>query len=137
MCRGLVYEEFNFFLYHSFFIFVCSRLFFFFFFFKQKTAYEITVRLEFRRVLFRSAHIYNTLGLSTDGTTLTIGSGITVRGQNGYVGYSPYLGGTTNVAVVNQGTIQADVSAGTKIGRASCREREELPKAAEAVTIKH
>src|SRR5947207_12133621 len=25
------------------------------FFFKQKTAYEITVRLEFRRVLFRSA----------------------------------------------------------------------------------
>src|SRR6266511_5986611 len=30
-------------------------LFFFFFFFKQKTAYEIFTRLEFRRVLFRSA----------------------------------------------------------------------------------
>src|SRR5437588_6505047 len=29
---------------------------FFFFFFKQKTAYEITVLLEFRRVLFRSRH---------------------------------------------------------------------------------
>ena len=29
-------------------------VFFFFFFFKQKTAYEITVWLEFRRVLFRS-----------------------------------------------------------------------------------
>src|SRR5207248_8780474 len=29
--------------------------FFFFFFFKQKTAYEIVRRLEFRRVLFRSS----------------------------------------------------------------------------------
>src|SRR5215204_1357064 len=28
---------------------------YFFFFFKQKTAYEITVSLEFRRVLFRSS----------------------------------------------------------------------------------
>src|SRR6266480_5137493 len=29
-------------------------LYYFFFFFKQKTAYEIDMRLEFRRVLFRS-----------------------------------------------------------------------------------
>src|SRR5207302_6436824 len=28
-----------------------------FFFFKQKTAYEIFTRLEFRRVLFRSEHV--------------------------------------------------------------------------------
>src|SRR5438105_8033105 len=35
-----------------FFFLLCC--FFFFFFFKQKTAYEIHSRLEFRRVLFRS-----------------------------------------------------------------------------------
>src|ERR1039457_1899460 len=34
-----------------------SRSFLFFFFFKQKTAYEITRSLEFRRVLFRSVHV--------------------------------------------------------------------------------
>ena len=54
--------------YYYFFFFFFS----FFFFFKQKTAYEITVWLEFRRVLFRSVdwecvtsidqdHIYNLL----------------------------------------------------------------------------
>ena len=36
-----------------------------------------------------------------------------MRGQSGAVGYNPSLGGTTNVAVVNQGTIQADVAGGT------------------------
>src|SRR5580698_10343234 len=41
---------FCFFFFFFFFIFLC----FFFFFFKQKTAYEIDMRLEFRRVLFRS-----------------------------------------------------------------------------------
>ena len=56
----------------------------------------------------------NTLLVSDAGTTLTIGSGITVRGQSGAVGYNPSLGlGTTNGSVVNQGTIQADVSGGT------------------------
>ena len=46
--------------------------------------------------------------------TLTIGSGITVQGQNGYVGYSPETGGSPgNITVVNQGTIQASVSGGT------------------------
>src|SRR3712207_5045023 len=33
---------------------MCKEVVFFFFFFKQKTAYEILARLEFRRVLFRS-----------------------------------------------------------------------------------
>ena len=54
------------------------------------------------------------LWLANGGTTLTIGSGITVRGQNGYIGaytsapfYSP-----ANVAVINLGTISADVSGG-------------------------
>ncbi|MGO9916764.1 MAG: beta strand repeat-containing protein, partial [Isosphaeraceae bacterium] len=56
----------------------------------------------------------NTLLVGQAGTTLTIGSGITVRGQSGAVGYNPSLGlGTSNAAVVNQGTIQADVSGGT------------------------
>ena len=56
----------------------------------------------------------NTLLVSDAGTTLTIGSGITVRGQSGAVGYNPSLGlGTTNGSVVNQGTIQADVAGGT------------------------
>ena len=46
--------------------------------------------------------------------TLTIGSGITVEGQDGYVGYSPAVGGTpASITVVNQGTIQAGVSGGT------------------------
>ena len=37
-------------------IYVLFFFFFFLFFFKQKTAYEITVWLEFRRVLFRSSY---------------------------------------------------------------------------------
>src|SRR5690349_23875363 len=42
-----------FFLLFVFFL-CCLFYFFFFFFFKQKTAYEISTSLEFRRVLFRS-----------------------------------------------------------------------------------
>ena len=34
-------------------------------------------------------------------------------GQNGTIGYNPNLGGTTDVTVVNEGTISADVSGGT------------------------
>ncbi|MCA9065966.1 MAG: hypothetical protein KDA96_23015, partial [Planctomycetaceae bacterium] len=41
----------------------------------------------------------------TDGTTLTIGSGITVTGQAGTIGFNPLFGGNTNVSVVNNGTI--------------------------------
>ena len=56
---------------------------------------------------------YNSLWLSSVGTTLTIGSGITIEGQNGVVGYNPWWGGPQNVSVVNQGVISADVSGGT------------------------
>ena len=57
---------------------------------------------------------FNTLLVSEAGTTLTIGPGITVRGQNGTIGYNNDLINTsTNVSVVNQGTIQADVASGT------------------------
>jgi hypothetical protein len=56
----------------------------------------------------------NALWLSSGGTTLTIGGGITVRGQNGMVGASTWpWGGPGTVGVVNQGTISADVSGGT------------------------
>ena len=51
--------------------------------------------------------------MATAGTALTIGPGVVVRGQSGTVGYSPVWGGPSNVAVVNQGTIQADVAGGT------------------------
>ena len=40
-------------------------------------------------------------------------AGITVQGQNGYVGYDPHFGGSPARTVVNQGTIQADASGGT------------------------
>ena len=56
---------------------------------------------------------YNALLVANGGTTLTIGSGITIEGQNGSIGYSPWEGGAQNGSVVNQGTIQADVSGGT------------------------
>ena len=55
----------------------------------------------------------NGLLVSDADTGLTIGPGITVRGQNGVIGYSPCYGGPQNVVVLNQGTISADVSGGT------------------------
>src|SRR5208337_4520218 len=56
---------------------------------------------------------YNALDVTRSGTALTISSGITIEGEAGYVGYDPSLGGSSNVTVVNQGTINADVSGGT------------------------
>src|ERR1035441_3268790 len=50
--------------------------------------------------------------LAYGGTTLTIGPGITVRGQQGTIGYNPNFGGPQNISVVNQGTISSD-SGGT------------------------
>ena len=64
-------------------------------------------------VAFAGTGPYNLLQVATAGTTLTIGPGVVVRGQSGTVGYSPVWGGPSNVAVVNQGTIQADVAGGT------------------------
>ncbi len=57
---------------------------------------------------------YNALWLDYAGTTLTIGSGITVRGQNGGIGaWSGYpLYGPANVSVINRGIISADVAGG-------------------------
>src|SRR5438445_5088253 len=51
---NLVICSLNIFLVFCSILDLCILFFFFFFFFKQKTAYEILARLEFRRVLFRS-----------------------------------------------------------------------------------
>ena len=61
----------------------------------------------------------NTLDLTGSASTLTIGSGITIRGGgssnlSGNIGYSTYYGGGATTSVVNQGTINAD-TAGTQI----------------------
>src|SRR5208283_1452967 len=64
-------------------------------------------------VVFGDNATYNALRLADGATTLTIGSGITVEGQNGTIGYSSAWGGPQNVSVVNQGLISADVSGGT------------------------
>jgi hypothetical protein len=56
---------------------------------------------------------YNALRVANDGGTLQIGSGITIRGQNGTVGYSPAYGGPQDVTVFNRGIISADVGGGT------------------------
>ena len=58
---------------------------------------------------------WNVVGLANGGTTLTIGPGITIRGQNGLVGAgNGWVGGPQNVGVINQGTISPD-SGGTII----------------------
>ena len=63
-------------------------------------------------VVFTGSGPYNSVGLSSG--TLTIGSGITIHGQSGYVGYSPVIGGNpANIALVNQGLIQADANGST------------------------
>ena len=62
---------------------------------------------------------YNTVRVRDSGTTLTIGSGITIRGMNGSVGYNPILPGSHNdVAVIDHGTVSPDIAAGTIILRA-------------------
>ena len=56
---------------------------------------------------------YNALFLANGGTSLTLGPGITVHGQNGTVGYGSWWGGAQNISIANQGTISCDVSGGT------------------------
>jgi RHS repeat-associated protein len=59
-------------------------------------------------------HPWNAMLVADGGTTLTIGSGITIHGQYGTIGYwagYPYYS-PGNVGVVNLGTISADFSSG-------------------------
>ena len=64
-------------------------------------------------VMFGNSPYYDALLLANSATALTIGSGITIEGQNGWLGYSPYIGGVQNGTIINQGVISADVSGGT------------------------
>ncbi len=70
-------------------------------------------------VVFGSGSGNNTLGVGDSGATLTIGANIVVRGQAGYVGYNPNRGGNSDVSVINNGTIQADVAGATLVVQAA------------------
>ena len=65
-------------------------------------------------VLFGN-NLANTLWTGqSSGTSLTIGPGVVVHGQSGYIGLNTtYLGGFTDGTFTNQGTISADMSGGT------------------------
>jgi hypothetical protein len=57
---------------------------------------------------------YDALFLVYNGTTLTIGSGITVHGQIGFLGYNGGAwGAAQDISIVNQGIISADGNGGT------------------------
>ncbi len=56
---------------------------------------------------------YNGLFDAISGTTLTIGPGVNVDGELGVIGYSSPNQGSPADVVVNEGTIQADVSGGS------------------------
>ena len=66
-----------------------------------------------------SNSVYNTLQENLAGGTLTIGPGITIHGGTGSIGYNPNIGGPSNVAVINQGTILADSAGTLTVGGAS------------------
>ena len=51
---------------------------------------------------------------AASGTNLTVGPNVTIHGQNGSIGINPnQLGGFTDGTFTIQGTVNADVSAGT------------------------
>ena len=64
-------------------------------------------------VIFGDNASYNALRPIQGGTTLTLGAGVTVRGQNGWLGYDNNYGGPQNVGLINLGTIALDVAGGT------------------------
>ncbi len=67
-------------------------------------------------VVYATSEFYNRQGLrpTSNYTTFTIDSDITIRGGGGYIGYSEgWQGGATTATIINRGTIQADVSGRT------------------------
>ncbi len=60
------------------------------------------------KINFETDSSGNSLRETVSGGTLTIGSGITVAGLGGSLGYSSYWGGPSDVTLVNQGTIGPD-----------------------------
>ena len=53
----------------------------------------------------------NRIGVDGGSKTLTVASGITIRGENGTIGFGQLVNGSNNT-LVNNGTISADVSGG-------------------------
>src|SRR5207253_4684802 len=92
-------------------------------FFKQKTAYEMATRLEFRRVLFRSSRFGDGYGAVTDGALEAIER---VAGLEGVVLDPVYTGKAMAglIGAAREGRFGAGdtVVFWHKIGRASCRE---------------
>ncbi|HWE97612.1 MAG TPA: CARDB domain-containing protein [Tepidisphaeraceae bacterium] len=64
-------------------------------------------------VVFGTASSFNSLVATGTNPVLTIGSGITISGQTGSLGYNPTLGLGTSASIINEGTIQASVMGGT------------------------
>src|SRR5262249_57718202 len=71
-----------------------------------------TLRTDTGATIIYGGRTNNILGSYQAGQTLTIGPGVTLRGNNGDVGVG-------NANLVNQGTIAADVSLGTLNVKAS------------------
>ena len=61
-------------------------------------------------IVLGDSNYYNQIGIDGD-STLTVASGVLMHGQNGTIGRQNFVGGTNN-ALVNQGTIAADVNGG-------------------------
>ena len=78
----------------------------------------------------------NALSLANDASTLVIGLGVTVHGQNGQIGYAPSCwGGSQKAAVINQGTISADVAGGTILVNAQPFSNQGLAQAINGGTL--
>src|SRR5204863_941969 len=85
------------------------------FVFEQKTPYDVSTCLEFRRVLFRSRH----LAAAADGDAVQRAVDVAGRRRN--------RAGAAQRAAVDDGVLQVERAGGgvdLEIGRASCRERE-------------
>ncbi|MBK7954178.1 MAG: choice-of-anchor D domain-containing protein [Candidatus Accumulibacter sp.] len=62
-------------------------------------------------IVFGSTASNNRLGVDGGNKTLTVASGVTIRGENGVIGVGQLVNGSGN-ALVNNGTISADVAGG-------------------------
>ncbi len=62
-------------------------------------------------IVFGSTASNNRIGVDGGNKTLTVASGVTIRGQNGVIGLGQLVNGSGN-ALVNNGTISADVAGG-------------------------
>ncbi len=60
-------------------------------------------------IVFQGSSAANALAITTDGDTLTLGPGVTVHGGYGSLGYSPYWTSGTNLGLVIEGPVGADV----------------------------